>query len=154
MDAAEPFRRVRVLGIMRIADLVAKSILGLACAGSSAAGTSSPVSVVTQLYQDFAWEAVMAPPHPAVFAHQPAPVLERYLTPGLAAALAADLACQAATLEICRLDFAPLWDSQDPSAQDLSIMEVEPTRVRVQYRYGPGGTKVTLEFQLASTSAG
>jgi hypothetical protein len=127
----------------------------LLAAASPAFATDSAVQTVARLYRDFAWEAVMAPPNARGLAQQPRAVLRRYFTPKLASALAADAACAARRREICALDFAPLWASQDPAAQDLSVTGgAGPGQVRVTFTYGATGQSIRLNFQLAPTKAG
>lgn len=113
-----------------------------------------PVDVATRLYRDFAWEVVFAASAEPVFIDQPLAVLERYLTPELAAAVRADRACAARTHEICRLDFDPLWDAQDPAATGLRITQgAVPTRVDVSFD-APGGRHVVVHLRLRRTASG
>lgn len=129
-------------------------LLLVASAATQAAGPRA-VETVSALYHDFAWEAVMARPTRPGLAQQPKAVLRRYFTPALASALAADAACAARRREICALDFAPLWASQDPAAQDLSITPgTGGNQVQVRFRAPSAQEWLVLTFQLAPTAAG
>lgn len=114
----------------------------------------STVQTVAKLYRDFAWEAVLAQPDARGLAQQPEAILLRYFTPELASALAADAACAERRGEMCALDFAPLWASQDPAAHDLSVAPgTEAGQVRVQF-YPATGQVLQLTFRLVSTNGG
>ena len=130
----------------------------VACAAilsfASAARADNPIGVATSLYRDFAWEVVFAVPTQPSFIDQPRAVLDRYLTPELAAAIHADRACAARTHAICRLDFDPLWDSQDPSASGLRLTPgPELSRVDVSFNV-PDGRRTVIQLHLRQTRAG
>ncbi|WP_462116681.1 hypothetical protein [Lysobacter xanthus] len=109
---------------------------------------------MSRLYRDFSWEAVLVQPEGAGLAQQPKAVLQRYFTPKLAFALAADAACAARGREICRLDFLPLWASQDPSAHDLTVAQAGAGLVKVTFAT-PSSTQATvLQFKVVPTKAG
>jgi hypothetical protein len=124
-----------------------------ACAVAQAAEPPS-VAIVSQLYRDFAWEAVLAPPAAPGLAQQPKSVLLRYFTPQLASALAADAACASQHHEVCALDFLPLWGSQDPVAQDLSFVQTSNDQVQVRFISPPSRQAVVLEFKTVPTKIG
>jgi hypothetical protein len=116
---------------------------------------NSPAATVNRLYRDFAWEAVMASSSAPGLAQQPKSVLLRYFTPELATALVADDACATARHEICALDFVPLWDSQDPAAEELQISpSTTPGHVAVRYTYPSTGEVISLDYALVRTKAG
>jgi hypothetical protein len=114
-----------------------------------------PAETVNRLYQDFAWEAVVASSNAPGLAQQPKAVLLRYFTPGLATALVADDACTKLRDEICALDFAPLWASQDPAAEKLQVSPgAMPSHVTVRYTYPSTGEVISLDYTLLRTTAG
>ncbi len=114
-------------------------------------------SVVAQLYRDFAWEAVLdAPPAPApALIDQPRPVLRRYFDDRLTALILQDRACAARTHAICRVDFDPLWASQDPDgAHGVKIQPPDSLGiVRVALRY-TNGCEVALAYRISRTKEG
>ena len=113
------------------------------------------MQAVAKLYRDFAWEAVITQPSAPGLAEQPKTVLLKYFTPKLASALAADSACAARHHEVCALDFAPLWASQDPGAPNLSISGGrDPGHVHVEFAYPATGQVLKLTFLLVLTKAG
>ncbi len=117
--------------------------------------TDSPVVTVSQLYHDFAWEAVMSAPDAIGLADQPESVLVKYFTPRLAKALADDATCKESNQGICALDFVPLWSSQDPEAQGLSIAQGRnKNEVRVEFTRPSAHEKTTLIFRVISTRSG
>ncbi|SEM12756.1 hypothetical protein SAMN05428989_3134 [Pseudoxanthomonas sp. GM95] len=127
-------------------------LLMLAMTAQAADKTAS--DVVARVYRDFAWEAVM-PGAGTGLAEQPEMVLRRYFTPGVARQLAADAACKARRGEICGLDFVPLWASQDPAAQDLTIVaSPDPGTVDVRFKFPSTGERIALKFRLVPIKAG
>lgn len=113
-------------------------------------------SVVESLYRDYAWEVVFDLPHTApVFAHAPRQVLERYLTPALAALLVADRECSERTGQICNLDFPPLWYSQVASASMLTVVGgAAPGSVEVSFTDANSSERVTLKYETVKTANG
>jgi hypothetical protein len=79
--------------------------------------------LVENLYRQFAWEAVIAMPDPSQpgLIDQPKAVLEQFFTPELTGLILQDREEVARSGEVARLDFLPLWNSQDPSASDLRV---------------------------------
>jgi hypothetical protein len=125
--------------------------------GTSLSAQATPVEAVTRLYRDFAWEAVFAAPPAGTtgFAQSPRATLIRYVDTTLARLLVADQACLARGQGVCNLDFSPLWGSQDPFVSELEIAATgEPTIVRVRYTIPGGDQQVTIDLQLARTTAG
>ena len=113
------------------------------------------VGVVARLYHDFAWEVVIDEPRPNDdLLDQPRAVLERYFTGELATLLLQDRECAARTKEICKLDFDPIWDSQDPAAYQMKITDAGSGLVRVSYLYPGSGKKTELTFKTVKTAAG
>ena len=130
-------------------------VLGCLAICTSAYAAEPPAGIVSHLYRDFAWEAVVASPNATGLAQQPKAVLTHYFTPELAAALAGDAACAKQREEICALDFAPLWASQDPAAEDLQVFPAATSgHVTVRYTYPSTGKVISLDYQLLRTKAG
>ncbi|WDS34785.1 hypothetical protein [Pseudoxanthomonas sp.] len=135
---------------MRVAAVLLSSLL---LSAHAQATVPAPTGVVKQLYRDFAWEAVLHVPDDGL-AQQPEAVLLKYFAPKLASLLVSDAACVTRTHEVCRLDFTPLWASQDPAAQDLTITEAGADEVKVQYEIPSTHEHMVLQFRLARTPAG
>ncbi|RUL71066.1 DUF3828 domain-containing protein [Dyella choica] len=138
----------------------AAATLGLA--GSLGTWAAEPVpngaaATVTQVYRDYAWQAVIDEPANAgvdLF-DQPAPVLGRYFDPHLVELIARDHQCRERTHEVCRLDFAPIWDSQDPAASEMKIRTTSvPSKVSVDFAYPDKSTHVHILYVLSQTPAG
>jgi hypothetical protein len=122
---------------------------------TGSAGIRADVNVVRSLYDEFAGEAVLEDPETQrSLLDQPRVVLLRYFTPELSALILQDRECAARTQEICKLDFSPIWDSQDPSGATVK-MAGEPTLggVRTTVSY-PDGERKELVFRLTNTSVG
>jgi hypothetical protein len=115
---------------------------------------NAQVAIVTQLYRDFAWEAVLFQPDlPGLF-DQPRDVLEKYFDQKLTALILQDRAC-AAKQGMCNLDFLPLWDSQNPGATDLEVSQTaQSTVVSVKYRDLRSSKTIALSYQLTNTDQG
>jgi hypothetical protein len=118
----------------------------------------APDGVVRRLYREFAWEAVFSDPvvdHKWVgLLQQPPAVLERYFTPRLAHLLAKDADCARRSGEICRIDFLPIWASQDPGATDLMVSPAIGGVVQVGFKYPGNGKAVTLRYSLVRAVSG
>lgn len=113
------------------------------------------VALVSKLYQDFAFEAVLEEPTTGyvLFSEQPRRVLLRYFTSKLADLLLRDQRCTTTTRDICRLDFMPLWGNQDPIGAGVQVLMGEtPDTVNVRLRY-PASTS-HLTYYLEKTKAG
>ena len=132
------------------------AIAMMALAAFSAVRADEPpeVAVVSRLYRDFAWEAVLAEPQAPGLTDQPKAVLQRYFTPQLAGALVADAACASRRREICALDFLPLWASQDPAAQDLTVVQAGPGLVQVKFATPSSTIATTLQLRVVHTRSG
>jgi hypothetical protein len=112
-------------------------------------------AVVSQLYKDFAWE--VAPNHPEKpgLIDQPRAVLRRYFDDSLTNLILADRACAERTHEVCRLDFSPIWDSQDPAASGLKVsVTKDPSVVRVTFRYPGSNEPMDLSYRMTKTQTG
>jgi hypothetical protein len=146
---------IQVLGVMgRLMRFVALLLGWVAVAAPLYAGGSA-ADVVSRIYRDFAWEAVVASPNGPGLAQQPRGVLLNYFTPELANALVADNACTTRRHEICALDFMPLWASQDPAAEDLRVAQTtSPGQVTVRYSSPSTGAVISLNYRVVQTKAG
>jgi hypothetical protein len=115
------------------------------------------VATVAQLYRDFAWEAVVDEPvwngHGLI--DQPRAILLRYFDERLTDLLLVDRACVSHTHAICRLDFLPIWASQDPAATELKVLPTQDSSVVVvKFRYPSGGDAVELRYHLLKGKSG
>jgi len=123
--------------------LLAWTALFGASMGLAAQALTPQVSLVTRLYEDFAFEAVIDSPaltRPE-FVFSPRATLNRYLTPGLTRSLLRDRRLQAKTKEESSLDFAPLWGSQDPVGSSVIILKTnKPEVVEVQITQNIGAS--------------
>jgi hypothetical protein len=117
---------------------------------------SGPLGTVVKLYQDFAAEAVIDNPDLSLdlFA-QPRAVLSKYLDDSLVALVLKDRECRQRTQEVCNLDFAPLWDSQDPVGTTVKISETpDAARVLVELRRFERPEVVRLTYRMTRGAAG
>jgi hypothetical protein len=137
--------------------LVCVSTLANAATITAASPAGDGVAVVASLYREFAWEVLANEPlggEPG-FIDQPRSVLERYLEPSLATLILEDRACVERTREVCRLDFMPLWNSQDPAPSDLRVGAGATTsEVLVRLRPSPVDEEVSFRFEMVRTAAG
>lgn len=119
---------------------------------------SAGVSLVRQLYADFACEAVLGDPgcdSEHEFVDQPQSILEKYFDDRLLQLWLADRRRALRTHEVGNLDFAPIWDSQDPSGTFVNISPTkDSTLVRVELRHPYYTEPRYLEYRLAKTSTG
>ena len=137
--------------------LAAALCLLLVPAAANAGDASPGVDIVAKLYHDYAWEAVLSEPDDAYvpLVHEPRATLERYFDPVLADLIAKDAECAARTQEICRLDFSPLWASQDPGAIGLDVTASnEPTIVIVRFDYPGEPASIELKYTVAEGPSG
>lgn len=131
--------------------------LGMISAPLSASDRSAAEQLVQRLYQQFAWEAVMSGPdfREDGLLDQPRSVLEQFFTPAIAVLLLKDRAEAAAAGEVGRIDFLPLWYSQDPSASDLRVAAgPRPNTVTVSFLTAGAESRVELVFVVEDTPAG
>ena len=128
------------------------------CLAAQQSKVSDAVRVVRQLYADFACEAVIDDPgcdsrHELL--DQPRTVLERYFDAPLAGLWIADRACAARAREECRLNFLPIWASQDPSGSFIRILPTaDSTQVDVELRHPYYQEPRILRYTLVRTKAG
>lgn len=123
--------------------------------GAQTAKPSTPFSVVTQLYADFACETTTAGCNNGrELVDQPKAVLSRYFDDQLVRLWLADRACVARTGEICNLDFVPMWDSQDPSGTTIRIVPTESANVDVELRHPSSPAARVLRYSLVKTATG
>ena len=138
---------------MKLHGACALVLLGGAPGGQAAVAQPPPSAIVSRLYHDFSAGAAANASGAADFIDQPRTVLQRYLTPALAALLRRDRRCAAATRSVCRLDFMPLWDSQDAPAGPVRV-RAGAGRGIVDVRIGAGAQPTLLRYHLVSTRAG
>jgi hypothetical protein len=128
--------------------------------GSVAYAASSgdrPEDTVARMYKDFAWEAVIDEPRwdGEQLIEQPEPILRRYFDDRLTALILRDRACVAKSHEICRLNFDPIWASQDPGATELKVFPATSSNiVQVQFRYPGDKARIKLSYRMMRTARG
>lgn len=134
-------------------------LVALASASGTQAATpvNGPVTLITTLYKNYAWEAVIEQPDLSSLDlfDQPRNVLARYFDERLVRLILRDRECAEKTHEVCRLDFMPMWSSQDPGAENLIIQQTDKAEiVSVQFRYPGNGELIKLTYQLSQTAKG
>jgi hypothetical protein len=134
-------------------------MLLVALAPTAAFGSPPPTpaeAMVIEVYKSYAWEAVFEEPidDPGLL-QQPAAVLGQYFDPHMVGLIMRDRACEEKN-GICRLDFDPIWDSQDPiGATGMKIHQmVDPFKVSVDFVYPGAGAHRHLVYVLSKTQAG
>jgi hypothetical protein len=125
-----------------------KIVVLLALVPALAFGQESPSAPVEALYDDFPVNA------DRTVMQQPRSVLDKYFAPRLAEAIESDARCAESTREVCRLDFVPQWDSNDPAATDLQIGKAVDGVVRVRFNYPGKATPIVLSYVLVETELG
>lgn len=115
---------------------------------------NSPQGTVLKLYRDFAWEAVMDVPGWDGLMEQPRKVLDQYFDERLTSLILRDRACVDKKGEECRLDFLPIWASQDPGAYELEVEPSDRNFVSVKFLYPSTHEKVELKYRLTETPKG
>jgi hypothetical protein len=118
--------------------------------------TSPQLALVKKLYHDFAWEtaADQSAAQQRGVPEQTLGVLSRYFDSSLSALIVRDEKCTKQTHEICRLDFSPIWDSQDPTDAKVRIFQGKSANtVTVNISYGNVESH-ELTYQLKQTSQG
>ena len=114
---------------------------------------NSPEGIVLKVYRDYAWEAVMAGGWDGLM-EQPRKVLEQYFDEKLTSLILNDRAC-AEKEGMCRLDFVPIWASQDPSAGDLTVEKTDKANIiKVKFRYPSNNEKIELKYRVTKTTKG
>ncbi len=133
------------------------ALLALLAPARELRAQASPVAVVAQLYRDFAWEAIVHEPEwrDHALLEESREVLARYFDDSLTALIVNDRSCVARTHEICRLDFSPIWDSQDPGASEMKIAATRDSSVvAVRFRYPATGRVIELSYRMSQTRHG
>lgn len=124
----------------------------------AASPDSNPVDVVAQLYRDFAHEAVIEEPDwkGHSLTDLPRVSLEKYFDHNLASLLLKDNECAAKTHEICKLDFSPMWSSQDPEGvSQLKVKQTNiPSIVEVYFSYFGNKEMIKLTYLMTRTHKG
>lgn len=140
---------------MQARRLVVCALVGLvvgAPALSAGSRRAVPADTVVHLYHDFAWEAVIVDPtdnSDSLF-YAPANVLRRYFDDVLVKLWLKDRNCGYA---ICRLDFTPIWNGQDPLNDSVQIKPSSDRQVvQVKVSYPNGDTELT--YSLSRTARG
>jgi hypothetical protein len=130
----------------------------LSLASIAAAPAPPPIganAVVAKLYKDFAWEAVAGHAEKPGLIEQPRAILNRYFDDTLTALILEDRKCVERTKEVCRLDFSPIWDSQDPNATKVNVVgSSDPAVVKVSFTDPESGTSTTLSYRMVKTKDG
>ena len=138
-----------------VRDLLSSFAL-IACiifSSASVAASKNEASVVIELYKAYAWEAVCISADETStrlrpLADEQGTVLRQYFSPELTALLVADSECRARTRELCKLDFVPIFASQDPAAMDLSIKRIGPGAVKVWFTYPSSRQKIEIDYKV------
>jgi hypothetical protein len=114
---------------------------------------NSPEGIVFKLYRDYAWEAVMAAGYDGLM-QQPPQTLKQYFDDNLTTLILRDRKCSEKG-EICRLDFDPVWASQDPAAVDLIVEKTKKKdTIKVKFRYPSNNEKIELKYRVIQTPRG
>ncbi len=114
---------------------------------------NSAEGIVFKLYKDYAWEAVMAAGYDGLM-QQPPQILKQYFDINLTALILRDRKCSDKG-EICRLDFVPVWASQDPAAVDLTVEKTKSKDIiKVKFRYPSNNEKIELKYRVTRTPKG
>jgi len=132
------------------------SAFALVAAISIQAPAPGAAAAVAKIYQDFAAEAVIDTQDYTILDlfSRPKAALARYLDDELVALVMADRACSEKKQEVCNLDFAPIWDSQDMVGTTVTIAEgKDPSRVQVELRIAPKTVR-RLTYVMVKTPAG
>jgi hypothetical protein len=134
------------------------AILLLASAWHTMSFAETPRSTdfVAQLYQDYNWETKEQPTSLKrhTLQEESQKILAHYFDENLTALLLKDKACVKKTKEVCKLDFSPIWASQDPTAfKNLNISPAkEENSVIVELNYQ--GEAMKLTYRLLQTKVG
>ena len=143
---------------VRNAIAIALTVLALAPAASAQpAPAGSALAAVVKLYQDFAAEAVIDSVEfqPADLFGRSKAAMARYLDDELVALVIADRACSDKKQEVCNLDFAPIWDSQDMIGVTVRIAPGKTSdRVLVELKFPPKGEVRKLTYVMKKSPAG
>lgn len=118
-------------------------------------------AVIYQLYKEYSWEALFSSLDDAKkilgnpLLMQPKKVLAKYFDDELVLFFLKEASCVAKNPgELCKLEFNPIFASQDSSASELNITSINPKRVDVQFVYPSNHTKIRLSYVMSQTSKG
>lgn len=121
---------------------------GMAALTSAAvAGDDTLTSLVSKIYERYAWVAVFSADAENTrrpLQQEALSTLREFFATDLADAVEQDWQCVHRTHEICRLDFDILFDSQDPAATDLTIKAKRQGLVEVCFKGFSRETKCLL----------
>ena len=108
---------------------------------SRAADVDPRAAHVAALYQRYAWELLgwEGPTRP--LAAQSRRELARWFTDELAGAIASEQRCVERRREVCSLDFALLWGSQDPDVTHVQVRSLDATTVRILLKPSPSNAR-------------
>ncbi len=121
---------------------------------SAHAAEDARLAVVERLYRDYAWETGPSISKRTPFLNEKSIVLTKYLTQSLSRLFLEDRKCSERTREICRLDFSPIWNSQDPEGANFRVLGNGPgSPISVSIVY-PGQRSFTLSFDVVQTEEG
>ncbi|WP_155394175.1 DUF3828 domain-containing protein [Xanthomonas albilineans] len=116
---------------------------------------------VYHLYRDFGWQALFESSGEAEqylgksITGQSRGVLNKYFDPQLTQLILNEADCNARSRgELCKLDFDPIFASQDDAAINMVIKDAVDGNVVVQYEYPSNSQKVSMEFKLRRIPAG
>jgi len=113
------------------------------------ADTAELSNLVSGLYTRYAWVAMFSttpPPNAVPLALANRAELQATFVPDLANAIWDDAQCAGKRGEICTLDFDILFDSQDPSASELTVhADAQGSEALVCFKVA-GGTRKCLTF--------
>lgn len=85
----------------------------------------SPLGIVSKVYHDYSFESVFDShaPYPTLL-DESTPILESYFAPALVKLIVADRQCASAHgWGYCKIDFMPIWASQDSSRISVNLSE-------------------------------
>ncbi|GLQ50959.1 hypothetical protein ACFFJT_07130 [Dyella flava] len=134
--------------------LIAALLPAVSLAAESLTG---PEALIVKLYKDYAWEAVIDEPvdSDAGLLQQPVNILNRYFDPHMVSLILRDRVCEEKN-GICRLDYDPIWDSQDPGgAMGMKIQQMaDPSEVSVDFIYAGHAAHMHIVYVLSQTRDG
>jgi hypothetical protein len=129
-------------------------LLALAPGLAVGAPHDAEVAAVRALYARYATEAVIDDVGSPTLASAPPAVLRQHLTEELTRLMLRDRDCGQRTHEICRLDFMPLWDSQDPVGTHVKLRwDDRDGRVMAELRRGNRSAR-TVAYSLVKLKVG
>jgi hypothetical protein len=128
---------------MRILALV----LALLSGPAAATPHDAEVAAVRALYARYAAEAVIDNTASPTLATAPRAVLRQHLTEELTRLWLRDRDCARRTHEICRIDFAVIWDSQDPAGTVVRLAwDAQQQQVAATLRRADGSARWPIRW--------